>query len=300
MSDDIDRSNWTEQDYQAERVGQQLTEIATGHPAPPPPAPPVPEPPPPPSATVDWWHSFGVRGPFMDPRMVVAIFIVFLFAVAAGIFLIYQALSEPGPSEAAPPAPDQSAEAPNLAGAEESGAAGDAGLPGGEAPAAGEPDSAEGVAGQTDQPGQGAVGAGNQIEAAAGVYRLWEASVALALMDKIDRLESAAGSITIDRGGRVVGSFVFVYWGTFQEDTPARMTTEYTLESPGGLSEGDGGLAFEGTVTGSIVLEVTDWEEPGRSEVVFPVIGRIVSGSDLLQLTLTDDAGFEFAVEFQR
>jgi hypothetical protein len=33
MGDDIDRSNWTEQDHQAERLGRDLTEIATGRPA---------------------------------------------------------------------------------------------------------------------------------------------------------------------------------------------------------------------------------------------------------------------------
>lgn len=204
--------------------------------------------------------------------------IVLLVGLITVLFFVAQRGGDKTPGSAAPVVADTSA------------AADEGGSIAPTEPAAG--------AGDTSQPPT--TDAPDPVVAAAGVYRLSEASARLALAPVTDRFESAEGAIVVAKDGTVSGDFTYVYWGPF-DDTVARVTADASLDpATSKLTPTEAGLTFEGRLVVSFLIEPSEqaaYTNPGGSSAV---MGRLDLEAGVLELTESDGADFTSTFEFVR
>lgn len=138
----------------------------------------------------------------------------------------------------------------------------------------------------------------------AGVYRLQERSLRVAVEPFVERFLSADGVIVIEPDGSVSGEYSYTYSETgLDTRTDTNFVTEVTNESTidpattPRLEETDIGLSFEATMVLAFVADPSIGEPyvtPGTS---YDVTGLLDPESSLLELTVP---GQEFALDFLR
>jgi len=147
-------------------------------------------------------------------------------------------------------------------------------------------------------------GSDDTFAAAAGVYRLQERSLRVAVESSVERYLSADGAIVIEPNGAVSGDYSFCDSET-GVDTATGQAFESEVTSESSIdpattplfTETENGLRFEATMLVGLATENTLGQSYTNEGASFTVTGLVDVESGVLELTAP---GSEFAIDFIR
>ena len=275
MSDGIDRADWSAQDHDAERLGQDLVDIASDEPTPPPQGAIT-------DRSVAGYLKLWGQWMATKPNRLAGASVV-LFAILIVIVMVtFNVAILGGGSDDSDAAADAAATAP----------VGEASGSGSEPLDESLPDEAAGA--DLDE-------AVALLASAAGVYQLSEASARRALEPHVHSFESAEGVIVVAPDGTLSGEYTYVYWDPF-DDVLARVSADATIDpaSMPTLVVTEAGLTFEGTVIQVFLIEPTgepSYTNPGSAT---PFRGLVDPETGVLECIQVNDGVGAPPLEFLR
>lgn len=167
----------------------------------------------------------------------------------------------------------------------------------------GEPDPGPEVA--APEPAEAADDAGDGLlGSAAGVYRLQEQSLRVAVEPTVERFLSAEGAIVVEADGSVSGEYAYTYSETgLDTRTGSEFVTEVTADTTidptttPRLEETDLGLSFDATMVVAFLADPSNGAPYTTTGASFGVTGLLDPASGLIELTVP---GAELTLDFLR